>query len=102
MKCNIYVMFFLGIFENNYIKNNIGLLIYLLLLKEVRISKLGVSLSQSLHGVTSQKYMTVLRVTSEYQSFHYMILRDYIHSSVSSEFFSFGAHIMKVVLVSLL
>ena len=26
----------------------------------------------------------VLRVTSEYQSFHYMILRDYIHSSVSS------------------
>ena len=39
----------------------------------------------------------LLRVTSEYQSFHYMILRDYIHSSVSSEFFSFGAHIMKVV-----
>ena len=27
----------------------------------------------------------VLRVTSEYQSLHYMILRDHIHSSVSSE-----------------
>ena len=42
------------------IKNNIGLLIYLLL-KEVRNSKLGLWLSQSLDGVTSQKYMTVIR-----------------------------------------
>ena len=39
----------------------------------------------------------LLRVTSEYHLFHYMILRDYIHSSLSSEFFSFGAHIMKLV-----
>ena len=41
--------------------------------------------------------LKLLRVTSEYHSFHYMILRDYIHSSLSSEFFSFGAHIMKLV-----
>ena len=29
--------------------------------------------------------VTLLRVTSEYHSFHYMILQDHIHSSVSSE-----------------
>ena len=35
---------------------------------------------------TLQKYaVLLLRVTSEYHSFHYMILRDHIHSSVSSE-----------------
>ena len=42
------------------IKNNIGLLIYLLL-KEVRNPKLGLWLSQSLDGVISQKHMTVIR-----------------------------------------
>ena len=36
-----------------------GLLIYLLL-KEVRNPKLGLWVSQSLDGVTSQKYMTVI------------------------------------------
>ena len=29
--------------------------------------------------------LKLLRVTSEYHSFHYMILRDHIHSIVSSE-----------------
>ena len=44
-------------------------------------------------------HANLLQVTSEYHfiSFHYMILRDYIHLRVSSEYFSFGAHIMKLV-----
>ena len=58
MQYNIYVIFFFAFLK--IIKNNIGLLIYLLL-KEVRNSKLGLWLSQSLDGVTSQKYMTVIR-----------------------------------------
>ena len=58
MQYNIYVIFFFAFLK--IIKSNIGLLIYLLL-KEVRNSKLGLWLSQSLDGVTSQKYMTVIR-----------------------------------------
>ena len=58
MLYKIYVMFFFAFLK--IIKNNIGLLIYLLL-KEVRNSKLGLWLFQSLDGVTSQKYMTVIR-----------------------------------------
>ena len=58
MQYNIYVIFFFAFLK--IIKNNIGLLIYLLL-KEVRNSKLGLWLSQSLDGVTSQKYMNVIR-----------------------------------------
>ena len=42
------------------IENNIDLLIYLLL-KEVRNPNLGLWVSQSLDGVTSQKHRTVIR-----------------------------------------
>ena len=53
-------MFFFAFFKIIYNKNNISLLIYLLL-KEVRNPKLELWLSQSLDGVSLQKYMTVIR-----------------------------------------
>ena len=54
---------------------------------------------QICNSSTRNDPVILLRVTSEYHciSFHYMILRDYIHLRVSSEYFSFGAHIMKLV-----
>ena len=67
MKCNMYVMFFLHFLKKYIIKNNIGLLIYLLL-KEVRNPNLGLWVSQSLDGITSQKYITVIRESINIQS----------------------------------
>ena len=49
-------------------------------------------------GIEKVDSVEVLRVTSEYQSFYYMILRDYIHSSLSSKFFPFRAHMTVISL----
>ena len=56
----MYVMFLTFFKNNNIIRNNIKNILFIII-KEVRDQILGLWVSQSLDGITWQKYMTVIR-----------------------------------------